>query len=93
MATSQPLAGGTEAAILARLIRPDRGNLSPEAARALLDLHFDEADLDRLQALVRMNQDDALDPAGRSELESYLRISSVLDLMQARARGSLRGRP
>jgi hypothetical protein len=80
----------TDAAILSRLIRPDEADLSNEAAQALLRLHFDGGDLDRLHELTTRNQDDALTPAEHSELESYLRISSFLDLMQAKARRSLK---
>ena len=39
--------------------------------------------------LVTKNQDDALTKAERAELESYLRISSLIDLMHAKARCSL----
>ena len=79
-----------EAAILSRLIRPEEDDLTREAAQALLRLRFDGGDLDRLHELVTKNQDDALTPAERSELESYLRVSSFLDLMQAKARRSLK---
>ena len=88
MATPQ----GTDAAILSRLIRLDADDLSYEAAQSLLELHFDREDLDRLHDLVSRNQDDTLNPAERSELESYLRISTFLDLMHARARRSLKKR-
>jgi hypothetical protein len=81
---------GTDAAILSRLIRIDADDLSREAAQSLLGLHFDREDLDRFHDLVSRNQDDALNPAERSELESYLRISTFLDLMHARARRSLK---
>jgi hypothetical protein len=33
-----------EAAILGRLIRPERAELSPEAARSILKLEFDDQD-------------------------------------------------
>jgi hypothetical protein len=90
MATQQAQPVSTEAAILSRLIGPDRADLSSEAARALLQLRLDHADLERLHELVTKNQDGALTPAKRSDLESYLRVSSFLDLMHAKARRSLR---
>jgi hypothetical protein len=89
MATQQGITNSTEAAILSRLIHPERDDLSNEAAQALLRLDFDREDLDRLHVLVTKNQDDALTPAERSELESYLRVSSFLDLMHAKAQRSL----
>ena len=36
MATQSPTAGQTEVDILARLIRPERGDLTTEAAQSLL---------------------------------------------------------
>src|SRR5262249_30521265 len=89
MATARAITGGREGAILARLIRPDE-NLAPEAARALLDIRFDRHDLDRIHELVTKNQDDALTPSERADLESYLHVSSILDLMHARARRALK---
>ena len=76
MATQQHVESNTEAAILARLIRPERDDLSNEAAKALLHFDFDREDLDRIHTLVTVNQNDGLTPAEKSELESYLRISS-----------------
>ena len=35
------------------------------------------------------NQDDALTPAEKAELETYLRVSHFIDLMHAKARLSL----
>jgi hypothetical protein len=40
--------------------------------------------------LVTRNQADALTPAERSELESYLRVGSFIELLQAKARLSLK---
>ena len=37
-----------EAAIVGRLIKPDRGDFSPEAARELLSLQFDSEDQTRI---------------------------------------------
>jgi hypothetical protein len=89
MATLQG-APGTEAAILDRIIHPDQADLSREAAQALLRLRFDQQDLDRIHELVTRNQADALTPVERSELESYLRVSSFIELVQAKARLSLK---
>jgi hypothetical protein len=71
------------------MIRPKQDDLSTAEAHAMLRVDFDRKDLDRLRELVTKNQDDALTPAERSELESYLRLSSLLDLMHAKARLTL----
>jgi len=92
MATQQQtgIGGNVEAAILTRVIRPEKDDLPVEQAKALLRLRFEQSDLDRLHELVVKNQDDALTPAEKGELESYLRVSAFLDLMHAKARHSLR---
>ncbi len=81
-----------EAAILTRLIRPDKDDLPAEQAKALLRVRFEQSDLDRLHELVVKNQDDNLTPPEKEELEGYLRVSAFLDLMHAKARYSLRKR-
>ena len=90
MTMVQGTTGGNEAAILSRVIRPEKGDLPDEQAKALLRLKFEQSDLDRLHELVVRNQDDELTPAEKDELESYLRVSAFLDLMHAKARYSLR---
>jgi hypothetical protein len=90
MATRTQVSPSGDAAILARLFRPDREDLPAEAARALLAIRFDAEELSRLHDLVTRNQDDALTPAEKRELESYLRVSAFLDLMHARARRALK---
>jgi hypothetical protein len=93
MATIQGVTGGREGAILARLIRPEDDNLPAEAAEALLKIRFDRHDLDRIHELATKNQDEALTPDERADLESYLQVSSILDLVHAKARRSLKKRP
>ena len=90
MATAQEITGSKEAAILSRVIRPEKDDLPDEQAKALLRMRFEQGDLDRLHDLVVRNQDDELTPAEKGELEDYLRVSAFLDLMHAKARYSLR---
>jgi hypothetical protein len=90
MATVQGTTGSNEAAILSRVIRPEKDDLPDEQAKALLRMKFEQSDLDRLHVLVVKNQDDELTPAEKEELEGYLRVSAFLDLMHAKARYSLR---
>ena len=78
------------AGILARLIGLQEDNLPPTAAKALLKIRFHSSDLDRIHELVVKNQDGALTPAEKADLQSDLRVSSFLDLMCAKARRSLK---
>ena len=82
---------GDEAAILNRLIRPAE-KLSQAAARALLRFNFDEADRTRMHELALKNQADELTPKEETELQSYLKVGLILDLIHAKANHSLRGR-
>ena len=72
MSTQPRVSSGGDAAILARLIRPEDANLTAAAAKAWLAIHFDSQDLAYLHELVTKNQDDALTPAEKADLESYL---------------------
>jgi hypothetical protein len=79
---------GEEAVILKRLLKPD-AKLAPAAARAFLQLDFEESDRARIHELAKKNQDDELTPAEEIELQSYLKVGLFLDLIHARARRSL----
>jgi hypothetical protein len=85
MVTTQGMPSSKEAGIIARMVGHDINDLPDDLARALLPLSLDQSDLDRLHELVVKNQDDALTPAEKAELESYLRISLMVDLLRAKA--------
>ena len=91
MATQSGTTSGTDAAIISRMIHPDEADLPGDAAEAVLKIfRLDQSDQDRLHDLLVKNQDDALTPAEKEELESYLRISLLIDLLHAKARFSLK---
>jgi hypothetical protein len=90
MATETQLSRAGDAAVLAKLIRPNDDNLPVEEAKALLNIRFDNRELARIHELVTKNQDDALTPDEKADLESYLRVSAFVDLMHAKARRSLK---
>ena len=91
MATAQAPALNTDAAIIARVVHPDEADLTEGAAEAVLKIfRLDQSDQDRLRVLLVKNQDDALAPAEKEELENYLRVSLFVDLMHAKARFSLK---
>ena len=80
----------TEADILAHVIAPDQPGLPPESARAILALKFDQAALERLNDLAEKSRAGTLSEAERAEMEKYLRVGQFLNLLQAKARVSLR---
>ena len=80
----------TEAGILEKVVAPAVGNLTPEAARALLSLRFDRATTQTIRTLLRQNNRGTITAADRLALEKYLRVGQLLDLLHAKARVSLR---
>ena len=80
----------TEADILDHVITPNQPGLSPESARAILELKFDQSALERMNDLAEKNRADTMSEAERIELEKYLRVGQFLNLLQAKARISLR---
>jgi hypothetical protein len=84
------LATETEAAILKRVIHPEWGNLSPEAARQLLQLGFDESDHAHMAELSSKAQTASLTPSEQDELDGYINVSHLIAFLHSRARMSLK---
>ncbi len=80
----------TEADILMELIHPDRPGLPPEFARLILALKFGPAATDRMNELAEKNRLGTLTDAECADLEKYLRVGNFLNLLQAKARASLK---
>ncbi len=78
-----------EAAILGRLIRPERDDLTPDAARSILGLDFDDDDRDRMHALSLRAQQGTLTEEERGELANYRGVGRMLELLRSKARRSL----
>jgi len=78
-----------EAAILSRLIDPDRPSLSPEGARAILALDFSPADKDRMRCLSAQAREGTLNSDEQAEIDGYERIGHFLNILQSKARRSL----
>jgi len=80
----------TDVAVIGRLIKPDRGDFSPVAARELLSLQFDEDDKERMHQLSLKAQDGTLTPDEHGEIESYRRAGYLLGVLWSKARLSLK---
>jgi hypothetical protein len=83
----------SEADILERVIMPENPDFSIDAARAILRLQFDEGSTKRIRQLLRKNNRGRITAEERVELEHYLRVGQLLDLLQAKARLRLQGPP
>ncbi|MFN0018335.1 MAG: hypothetical protein ACKVP0_08755 [Pirellulaceae bacterium] len=80
----------TEAEILAQVVSPEDADLPPEVAKAILRLGFRNSALTKMRELVDKNNRGDLNAAENSDMEKYLRVGQFLDLLQAKARLSLR---
>jgi len=76
--------------ILTRTIQPAEGNLPVEAARSLLSFRLSPADWERVNDLAAKARADTLAPEEREELDEYERITCLLELLQSKARLSLK---
>jgi hypothetical protein len=79
----------TEADIFSRVIDPSNPSLSPEAARALLEIGFSETDHARMAELAGKSNDGSITEDERRELQGYVFVGDVLSMFKAKARASL----
>ncbi len=82
--------GGSDLAIFGRLIKADRGDLSPSLARYILTLGFGEDDQSRMRDLAERNQDSGLRGKEKEELQGYVKAGHLLALLHSKARKSLK---
>jgi hypothetical protein len=78
--------------ILARIIRPDRGDLSIAAARAFLKLDFDDRDRERMHALLEKARAGTATHAELDEMDDYDRIAHLLGMIRSKARRVMKKR-
>ncbi len=79
-----------DAVILNRVVKPSRGDLSPEVAHAFLQFEFPPKDRERMHELAAKAQAGTLLADEDDELQSYRRIGYFLDLMRSKARKTLK---
>jgi hypothetical protein len=80
----------TASAIWGRIVKPDRGTLSPDVARAILKLDFDVEDRRRVDVLSTKAAEGTLSLDERAELEEYIRVNDELMILRSKARLSLK---
>jgi hypothetical protein len=67
MATAQGIAGSTEAAIVARIVHPEKDDLPKDIARGFLRLSLDQTDLGRLHEGIRLGGAGLIEPGVRPD--------------------------
>jgi len=82
----------SDVAILSRVLEPARPTWSPQAARDILALDFGPADKERMRQLSAKARAGTLTRHEQVEIDNYERVGHVLNIMQSKARRSLKGR-
>ena len=79
-----------ESAILSRLINPENGDWSKDAAESILKLRFPSDDTARMNLLAEKAREGSLSPEEQAETEGYMRAGRLVELLQSKARTSLK---
>jgi len=80
----------TEADILTEVVAPDQPTLPHEFARAVLSVRFNDLATEKIRELLQKNNTGTITTTEKADLEKYMRVGQFLDLMQAKARVSLK---
>ena len=84
---------GESSSVLDRLLDPITRCLTPESARALVELRADAVAQARVAELAEKCNEGQLTPDERREYETYVHVGNVIAILQAKARLRLRQTP
>ena len=84
------MSGEMAFSILRRLIESQRGELSPAAAEAVLQLQLADPDQARMSELASKSNDGVLTSAEADEYDAYIAAADWLSLWKAKARVALK---
>lgn len=82
----------SEVAIMSRVLRPEKPSFSTSAAKAILELDFEEADKERMHQLSAKAREGSLSRREQTELDNFERVGHLLGMMRSKARRSLKAR-
>ena len=74
---------------MSELVSTEGGGFDPDAAKALLALHFTPEAVARLNELAEKNRSDSISAKEKAEMEKFMRVGNFLSLIKAKARLSL----
>ena len=80
----------SEVSILNRVLRPETPTFSPEAARDILALDFDQEDKNRMRELSAKARTGTITAEENAEAGKYEMVGHLLNIMQSKARRSLK---
>src|SRR5262245_26145957 len=76
--------------ILSRVLEAHATSFTPEVAQAILQLKFDQVDIDRMHVLAEKNRQDRLTNVAWQVLQNYLLVGHLLELLHSKARLALK---
>jgi hypothetical protein len=76
--------------IMAEVVEAQEGDFELDVARAIVRLHFSDAQNEQIRELADKNNRGELTDEERDKLESYRRVGNFLALLQSKARLSLK---
>ena len=76
--------------IMAEVVEAQEGDFELDVARAIVRLHFSDAQNEQMRELANKNNRGELTEEERDKLESYRRVGNFLALLQSKARLSLK---
>lgn len=82
----------SEIDILSDAIAPDDGDMSASAAKSVLGWKFSKRAVARMNRLASKNSQGRLSDVEQLELNNFMRVGNLIDLIQAKARLSLKPR-
>ena len=80
----------SEADILSKVVAPDQAGLPAASARSILELGFSSDATRRMDELAEKNRQGTITAEEKAEMEKYMRVGNFLNLMQTKARLSLK---
>lgn len=83
------LAPKTEAEVWLHILHPD-GELSPRAARAILQLSFPKDDISRMHELSAKARAGTLTPDEDAQMDNFERAGAILSTLKSKARQVLK---
>ena len=86
--TAEPGPPGT--AVLEQLAELDVESISPATARKIIGFRFAASHHQRVKALSQQAQAGTLSPTEQQELDEYIRVGTLLSILQSRARRALK---
>jgi len=76
--------------LMSRLVSPQSAGWQRSVAEAVISLQFSDEDQERATELAKKNSEGTITPEEKQEMEQFMLFGRFIELMQSRARLSLK---